>query len=40
MILLGNTGLVVNIGKELGISALANYELYTMNGPVHLRNRE
>jgi len=32
MILLGNTGLVVNIGKELGISALANYELYTMNG--------
>lgn len=32
MILLGNTGLMVNIGKELGISALANYELYTMNG--------
>ena len=32
MILLGNAGLVVNIGKELGISALSAYNLYTMNG--------
>ena len=32
MILLGNTGLAVNIGKELGISALSTYNLYTMNG--------
>ena len=32
MILLGNAGLVVNIGKELGISALSTYNLYTMNG--------
>ena len=32
MILLGNAGLVVNIGKELGINALYTYNLYTMNG--------
>lgn len=32
MILLGNAGLVVNIGKQLGISALSTYNLYTMNG--------
>ena len=32
MILLGNGGLVVNIGKELGINALSTYNLYTMNG--------
>ena len=32
MILLGNAGLVVNIGKELGIYALSTYNLYTMNG--------
>lgn len=32
MILLGNAGLVVNIGKELGISALSTYNLYTLNG--------
>lgn len=32
MILLGNAGLVVSIGKELGIDALAEYNLYTMNG--------
>ena len=32
MILLGNAGLVVNFGKELGIDFLANYNLYTMNG--------
>ena len=32
MILLGNAGLVANIGKELGISALSTYNLYTMNG--------
>lgn len=32
MILLGNAGLVVNIGKEFGINALSTYNLYTMNG--------
>ena len=32
MILLGNAGLVVNIGKELGINALSTHNLYTMNG--------
>ena len=32
MILLGNAGLVGNIGKELGINALSTYNLYTMNG--------
>ena len=32
MILLGNAGLVVNIGKELGVNALSTYNLYTMNG--------
>lgn len=32
MILLGNAGLVVNIGKELGNNALSTYNLYTMNG--------
>ena len=34
MILLGNAGLVVNIGKELGINALSTYNLYTMNGMI------
>ena len=29
MILLGNAGLVVSIGKEFGIDMLANYNLYT-----------
>ena len=32
MILLGNTGFLVNLGQELGIEALANFELYTSNG--------
>ncbi len=32
MILLGNAGLVVNFGKAMGIEALSNYNLYTMNG--------
>lgn len=32
MILLGNAGFMVNVGKELGIEALANYNLYTTNG--------
>ena len=32
MILLGNAGLIVSIGKEFGIDMLANYNLYTMNG--------
>lgn len=32
MILLGNAGLIVSIGKEFGIDFLANYNLYTMNG--------
>ena len=32
MSLFGNAGLVVNIGKELGINALSTYNLYTMNG--------
>ena len=32
MILLGNAGLVVNIGKELAINSLSTYNLYTMNG--------
>ncbi len=32
MIILGNAGLLVNIGKTAGIDALANYNLYTMNG--------
>ena len=38
MILLGNAGLVVNIGKELGINALSTYNLYTMNGmsPIYI----
>ena len=32
MILLGNTGFLVNIGRTLGIGALANFNLYTTNG--------
>ena len=36
MILLGNAGLVVNIGKELGINALSTYNLYTMNGMIYI----
>lgn len=32
MILLGNAGFMVNVGKEFGISALADYNLYTTNG--------
>jgi len=32
MILLGNAGLMVNIGKEFGIEFLANYDLYTTSG--------
>ena len=32
MILLGNAGLIVSIGREFGIDMLANYNLYTMNG--------
>lgn len=32
MLLLGNTGFLVNVGRELGIEALANFELYTTNG--------
>lgn len=32
MILLGNAGLMVRIGENLGISALADYNLYTSNG--------
>ena len=39
MILLGNAGLVVNIGKELGINALSTYNLYTMNGMSLIYNR-
>lgn len=32
MIILGNAGLLVNIGRTVGLDALANYNLYTMNG--------
>lgn len=32
MILLGNAGLVTQIGRQLGIDAIANYNLYTSNG--------
>ena len=32
MILLGNAGIVVQIGRALGIDAIANYNLYTSNG--------
>ena len=32
MILLGNAGLVVNIGKAAGITALSDFNLYTMKG--------
>ena len=32
MILLGNAGFMVNVGKELGIDFLANYNLYTTGG--------
>ena len=32
MILLGNAGIVVQIGQALGIDAIANYNLYTSNG--------
>ena len=32
MILLGNAGFMVNVGKEFGIDFLANYDLYTTSG--------
>lgn len=32
MILMGNAGVMVQIGRTLGIDALANFDLYTMNG--------
>lgn len=32
MILLGNSGLMVQFGKDFGIEALANYNLYTSGG--------
>ncbi|MDD3222690.1 MAG: ABC transporter permease subunit [Lachnospiraceae bacterium] len=32
MILLGNAGFMVNVGRELGIDFLANYNLYTTSG--------
>lgn len=32
MILLGNSGLMVQFGKDFGIDALANYNLYTSEG--------
>lgn len=32
MILLGNAGVMVQLGKTLGIEALANFNLYTTNG--------
>jgi putative spermidine/putrescine transport system permease protein len=32
MILLGNAGFMVNVGRELGIDAIANFNLYTTNG--------
>ena len=32
MILLGNSGLMVQFGKDFGIDALANYNLYTSGG--------
>ncbi len=32
MILLGNSGVLIAIGQELGISALADYQLYTTEG--------
>lgn len=32
MILLGNAGFMVHVGQELGIRALADYNLYTSNG--------
>ena len=32
MILLGNAGFMVNVGKEFGIDALANFNLYTTGG--------
>ena len=32
MILLGNAGIVVQIGQALGIDAIVNYTLYTSNG--------
>lgn len=32
MIMMGNSGIMVLIGKHLGISALANFDLYSTNG--------
>lgn len=32
MILLGNAGLMVQVGRELGIEAMTNFDLYTKNG--------
>lgn len=32
MILLGNAGFMVNVGRELGLDFLANYNLYTTGG--------
>lgn len=32
MLLLGNVGLFVNIGREIGIEALANFNVYSLNG--------
>ena len=32
MILLGNAGVIVQIGRQYGIDALANFDLYTTNG--------
>lgn len=32
MILLGNTGFLVSMGREIGINALADFNLYTTNG--------
>lgn len=32
MIILGNSGIMVQVGKQFGINALANYNLYTSSG--------
>lgn len=32
MILLGNSGVLLQLGKEIGLDALANYKLYTTSG--------
>ena len=32
MILLGNAGVMTQIGRQMGISALSNFDLYSMNG--------